>query len=163
MSLSCQYTHTLVFVRLHFRRHLVECLVNRFMKICSIDTKNKMLDLIHITSTKIGYARGFLVKHLRVTNKKTAISTKVPKALLLKLQIKRHVVGDVLCGALSRAVKRKFNAVDLCLLYSTRSMLIPQVKDKLHCYATSMCISDFSCFISIILFTFVINLNFVYA
>ncbi|KAH9596960.1 hypothetical protein MS3_00000975 [Schistosoma haematobium] len=129
-SLS-QYTHSLSFVPLHYKKNLVKYLTNRAIKICSVDTINKELEL--------------LKKHLRVTNKKITTSKASKKPLFVKLRFNGYVVGDVLHDKLTRVVKRTLNAANLCLSYSTRSMVFPQLKNKLPGYATFMCIYEFSC------------------
>lgn len=144
-SSSSQYTHFLSFVPIYYKRNLVKCLANRARKICSVDSINNELEVIHNMLIERGYPLGFLKKHLHSTNKKVKISTAAKKPLFLKLQFNGDSADDVLRDRLTKAVKRTLNAADLFLSYSTRSMVIPQLKDKLPGYATSMCIYKFSC------------------
>ncbi|CAH8627461.1 unnamed protein product [Schistosoma mattheei] len=143
-SSPSQYTHFLSFVPLHFKRNLVKCLAIRALKICSVDTIDRELQHIHNILIELGYPLGFLKKHLRVQNKKIVTLTANKKPLFLKLQFNCDLASDVLRDSLTGVVKRTFNAANLCLSYSTRSMVIPQLKDKLPGYATSMCIYKFS-------------------
>ncbi|RTG87460.1 uncharacterized protein DC041_0008181, partial [Schistosoma bovis] len=127
------------------KRNLVKCLANRAIKICSVDTIDRELQHIHNILIELGYPLGFLKKHLRVKKRKIVTLTANKKPLFLKLQFNGDLASDVLRDRLTKSVKRTFNAANLCLSYSTRSMVIPQLKDKLPGYATSMCIYEFSC------------------
>ncbi|CAH8597522.1 unnamed protein product [Schistosoma rodhaini] len=78
-SSSSQYTHFLNFVPIYYKRNLVKCLANRARKICSVDSINNELEVIHNMLIERGYPLGFLKKHLHSTNKKVKTSTAAKK------------------------------------------------------------------------------------
>lgn len=92
------------------------------------------------------YPQGFLEKPFHLLNREEAISTSNTKLLIQKLHFIGDTAGDVLSDRQSRAVKGKFDTANLCLTFSTGSMVTPQLMNKLPGSATSTPIYGFSCF-----------------
>ncbi|CAH8850906.1 unnamed protein product [Trichobilharzia szidati] len=140
-----QYTHFLSFVPIRYKINLVRCLTNRARRICTDDSLENELGYIQNTLVQMGFPSRFVRRHMNTRYNKEKPTTVKKKELFMKLQFNGDVASEVLHQRLSRAIKRTYTAATLCLSFSSRPILIAQVKDKLPSCATSMCIYKFSC------------------
>nr|CAH8825719.1 unnamed protein product [Trichobilharzia regenti] len=68
------------------------------------------------------------------------------KPLYIRLQFKSDIPSEITVKKLRKSVQRTFNAGELhILLFSTRPMVLPRLKDETPRLATSNCIYQFNC------------------
>nr|CAH8873440.1 unnamed protein product [Trichobilharzia regenti] len=78
------------------------------------------------------------------TEKDYSLSLK-KKPLYIRLQFMGDIPSEIIAKKLRKSVQRTFNAGELHVLFSTRPMVIPRLKNEVPRLATSNCIYQFNC------------------
>ncbi|CAH8624148.1 unnamed protein product [Schistosoma haematobium] len=73
------------------------------------------------------------------------IQTVKKKSLFMRLQFRGDAASEILTQRLRRTIQKSFNAGELRLVFSTRPMVTPKLKDELPRMTTSFCIYQFNC------------------
>ncbi|CAH8594171.1 unnamed protein product [Schistosoma mattheei] len=73
------------------------------------------------------------------------IQTVKKKSLFMRLQFRGDAASEILTQRLRRTIQKSFNAGELRLIFSTRSLVTPKLKDELSRMTTSFCIYQFDC------------------
>ncbi|CAH8616881.1 unnamed protein product [Schistosoma rodhaini] len=96
-----------------------------------------------MTLRENGYPEKFINKNItsKSDHKECLIVNKKP--LYIRLQFRGDTPSEMLRLKLRRSIERTFNACELQLMFSTRPMITPTLKDKLLRLATSFCIFYF--------------------
>ncbi|CAI2725421.1 unnamed protein product [Schistosoma spindalis] len=139
-----QYTNFLSFVPLQYKRNLIKT-HHKIKTICSADTIEDETKMLYITLKENGYPEKFISKNMATKKQNREYPTVNKKPLYIRLQFRDDAPGEMLRLKLSRSIQRTFNAGELQLIFSTRPIITPRLKDKLPRLATSFCIYQFNC------------------
>ncbi|CAH8629860.1 unnamed protein product [Schistosoma rodhaini] len=140
-----QYTHFLSFVPLQYKRNLIKTLSYRIRTICSADVVDNELNTLHNALRENGYPRKFIIKYMIFKVKIGEFQTVKKKSLFMRLQFRGDAAGEILAQRLRRSIQKSFNAGELRLVFSTRPMVTPRLKDEVPRMTTSFCIYQFDC------------------
>ncbi|CAH8865615.1 unnamed protein product [Trichobilharzia szidati] len=140
-----QYTHFHSFVPIKYKRNLVKTLSHRVRAICSEEVIKDELNIVYDTLIENGYPDKFIKKHMTKKAEKDDPLSVNKKPLYIRLQFKGDKPSELITKKLRKAVQRTFNAGELHILFSTRPMVLPRLKDEVPRLATSNCIYQFNC------------------
>ncbi|CAH8682281.1 unnamed protein product [Schistosoma rodhaini] len=144
-SWTGQYTNFLSFVPLQYKRNLIKTLHYRIKTICSEDTVEEETKALYMTLRENGYPEKFINKNITSKRDHKECLTVNKKPLYIRPQFRGDAPSEMVRLKLRRSIERTFNAGKLQLMFSTRPMITPTLKDKLPRLATSFCIYQFNC------------------
>ncbi|CAH8523514.1 unnamed protein product [Schistosoma mattheei] len=145
MTWTGQYTNFFSFVSLQQKWNLIKTLHHRIKTICTMDMIEDETKTLFTTLKENGFPEKFINKNLANKRQRRECPTVNKKPLYIRLQFRGDAPSEMLRLKLSRSIQRTFNAAKLQLVFSTRPIITPRLKDKLPRLATSFCIYQFNC------------------
>ena len=132
MTWTGQYTNSFSFVPLQQKWNLIKTLHHRIKTICTMDTIEDETKTLFTTLKENGYPEKFINKNLANKRQCRECPTVNKKPLYIRLQFRGDAPSEMLRLKLSRSIQRTFNAAKLQLVFSTRPIITPKLKDKLN-------------------------------
>ena len=123
----------------------MRCLADRARKICTVDTLSDELKFILDSLMQNGYPAKFVEMHLGARAKLPRLPTVEKKILYLSLPFKDDKIAEVTKRRLTNAVNATYNAASLRICFTTKPMLVQQLKDKIPVLCASFCVYSFTC------------------
>ncbi|CAL8069407.1 unnamed protein product [Calicophoron daubneyi] len=140
-----QYINFHSFVPLRRKRNLVRNLAFRARKICSPEMLSEELQFLRELLLKNGYPEKFISRNLKQRIRSSKIPTVERKSVYLKLPYKGEVVSNRLSNRIARIVEQTYPAAKLTMVFTSRPILNPCLKDKLSRSTTSFAVYLFTC------------------
>ncbi|CAH8470476.1 unnamed protein product [Schistosoma mattheei] len=131
-----KYTNFLSFVPLQQKRNLIKTLHHRIKTICTVDAIEDETKALFKTLKENGYPEKFINKNIANKRQRRECLTVNKKPLYIRLQFRGDAPSEMLRLKLSRSIQRTFNAAKLQLVFATRPIITPRLKDKLPRLAT---------------------------
>ena len=139
------YTHFHSFVPVQYKANLVRCLVNRVFRICTPDKLDQEVKKVYCVLESNGYPPSFVRKFGQLPKPPVPVQFgPEKKAVYLKLPF----IGDNAAVHFRRAFRsamHAFSCIQLRVVFSTRSVNVGSLKDKLPVLSSSNAIYQFSC------------------
>ena len=140
-----QYTHFHSFVPLQYKRNLIKILSDRVRTICSEEVIEDELRIVYDTLIENSHPDKFIKKHMTKKGEKDHSPSVNKKPLYIRLRFKGDTPSEIIANKLRQSVQRTFNADKQQVMFSTRPIAIPRLKDEVLKLATPNCIYQFNC------------------